>query len=317
MKEDFRGDYWQSDADLRAYDQTYAERIGWKWDAVLRELALRGWMPPNGRVVDWGCGTGIASRRYSEAWSKSGIEKISLYDMSPRARQFAAQRQEAEFPGVAVEVLDSPAAVGNLAPGFVLLVSHVLNELKPAQLETLLQVMIQKASCVIWVEPGTKKAGQALPRLRETLRKNFRVLAPCTYQGRCGMLDRSQDWCHHFAKVPSFVFQDSNWVRFAKEAGIDLRSLPYSFLVLASAESAQNVSGVDESYSRIIGDPRHYKGYSKILACDKLRMVQELTLQKRDAPELLNLIKDQRKSEKPALYRLECAGEKIMTGASV
>ena len=32
------GDYWESAKDLALYDATFGERIGWKWDAVLREL---------------------------------------------------------------------------------------------------------------------------------------------------------------------------------------------------------------------------------------------------------------------------------------
>ena len=39
------GPYWNSPGDLASYDFTYAERIGWKWDQVLRELRLRGWRP--------------------------------------------------------------------------------------------------------------------------------------------------------------------------------------------------------------------------------------------------------------------------------
>ena len=34
--------YWQTHDTLAAYDATYAERIGWKWDALLRELAASG-----------------------------------------------------------------------------------------------------------------------------------------------------------------------------------------------------------------------------------------------------------------------------------
>ena len=30
-----KGPYWKSRDDLAHYDATYAERIGWKWDAVL------------------------------------------------------------------------------------------------------------------------------------------------------------------------------------------------------------------------------------------------------------------------------------------
>src|SRR5687767_12126966 len=55
-------DYWRVPADVALYDSTFAERIGWKWDAVLGELRLRGWRPRSRRVLDWGCGSGIAHR---------------------------------------------------------------------------------------------------------------------------------------------------------------------------------------------------------------------------------------------------------------
>ena len=32
----FNGPYWESEAELASYDLTYGERIGWKWDQVLR-----------------------------------------------------------------------------------------------------------------------------------------------------------------------------------------------------------------------------------------------------------------------------------------
>jgi hypothetical protein len=51
-------DYWRTAEDLALYDATFADRIGWKWDAVLRELTLRGWAPRSRHVLDWGCGTG-------------------------------------------------------------------------------------------------------------------------------------------------------------------------------------------------------------------------------------------------------------------
>ena len=58
------GPYWHTLTDLECYDLTYAERIGWKWDAVLDELRLRGWTAPAGAtVLDWGCGSGVAGRR--------------------------------------------------------------------------------------------------------------------------------------------------------------------------------------------------------------------------------------------------------------
>ena len=31
-----QGPYWRSRGELSSYDFTYGERVGWKWDAVLR-----------------------------------------------------------------------------------------------------------------------------------------------------------------------------------------------------------------------------------------------------------------------------------------
>jgi hypothetical protein len=49
-------------------------------------------------------------------------------------------------------------------------------------------------------------------------------------------------------------------------------------------------STLDAGYSRIIGEPRLYKGFAKIFNCDA-GGVAELMLQKRDAPGLLKSFK--------------------------
>ena len=38
-------DYWRTESDLESYDQTFGQRIRWKWDYVLNELKRRGWSP--------------------------------------------------------------------------------------------------------------------------------------------------------------------------------------------------------------------------------------------------------------------------------
>ena len=55
-------DYWSDTALLDDYDRTFGARIRWKWEFVLDELAQLGWRAPAGLVLDWGCGTGVASR---------------------------------------------------------------------------------------------------------------------------------------------------------------------------------------------------------------------------------------------------------------
>jgi len=298
--------YWTSRGDLAGYDFTFGERIGWKWDAVLRELKLRGWRPPGGTVLDWGCGSGIASRRVLRSFGVENFSRLILHDHSALAIDFAAFEARKAFPGLTVD----RATVTDLRssdPIGLLVISHVLNELsKIGRAE--LNDLIARAQAVIWVEPGTSEVAGGLVRIRESLRATFRIVAPCTHQAACGLLTpaNASHWCHHFAAPPPEIFVDSNWAKFARRAGIDLRSLPYSFLVLEHTESpatARDTTGV----ARVLGDARLYKGYAKLLGCEA-EGVSELTLQKRDDPVFFKSLK--RSPELP-LYRWTRTGEKI------
>jgi hypothetical protein len=241
------GDYWRSPADLANYDFTFAQRIGWKWDAVLAELDRLGWRPPPGPVLDWGCGSGIAGRRVSEHF---GLTPRRVFDRSALAMEFAGgERWRGEPPGV-------------------LVLSHVLNELREPP------AIIEQAEAVLWVEPGTFADSRALIAAREKLRDQFHIVAPCTHRAPCGIT--GSDWCHFFAEPPKGTLADPNWVRFAQRAGIDLRSLPYSYLVLDRRPVAHDGA-------RVIGEPRRYKGYAKVLLCDATG-VRDTMIQKRDRP---------------------------------
>lgn len=293
-----RADYWSSPAALRSYDFTFAERIGWKWDTVLDELRVRGWSPPVGGVLDWGCGTGVASRRVLGAWP--GIaQRLVLSDRSHSAARFATERSRALFPGVSIES-------GTLEKPDLLVLSHVINELAPDALENLLAI-VRRAQAVLWVEAGTWQVSRKLIAVREQLKDEFQIIAPCTHALQCGMLAAGNErhWCHHFAKIPGFVHQDSGWSHFSTALDIDISSLPFSYLVLdrRPAPAASDLS-------RVIGMPRIYKGFAKILSCQS-DGVTDLTLQKRDAPELF---KELRK-DPGSLYRWEREDDRVTGGA--
>ncbi len=283
------GSYWNSISDVANYDFTFAQRIGWKWDAVLRELKLRGWSPPPGALLDWGCGSGVASRRVLEAFPPPPGTMLHLSDQSSLAVQFAADSARTAFPEIIVETGPMPERVGTLV------VSHVLNELDEAGGRAL-RAAIDRADSILWVEPGTFADSRSLIQMREALRGEFRVVAPCTHQGACGMLlaQNERHWCHHFAEPPAGIMADSDWVRFAQRAGVDLRSLPYSFLVLERHMSRQPVEAAStDGWSRIIGEPRIYKGYARLLCCQE-GGVGDLDMQKRDAPQLYKAMKSGR-----------------------
>ena len=298
-----RTDYWESFAAMGSYDFTFGERIVWKWDAVLDELKMRGWTPPAGTVLDWGCGTGVAGRRVVAAWPDSA-RRLLLWDRSEPGIQFAAKRARQTFPQ-----LDISQAAARTIPD-LLVVSHVINELAPAALERLVGLM-EKAQAVLWVEPGTSPVSRKLIAARGRLLEKFRVIAPCTHAQRCGMLAAGNErhWCHHFAKIPGYVHLDSGWGRFSAAMEIDIRALPYSYLVLDRRPAADNPGPEPE---RVIGMPRHYKGFAKILSC-QADGVRELTLQKRDAPELFKSLK----KDPGSLYQWDRDGDKIRGGARV
>jgi len=268
-------DYWKSEAELALYDSTFGERIGWKWDAVLAELAAREWQPRSYRVVDWGCGSGVAGRRVLAQWPQ--FHSLGLHDRSPLARCFAAERARVDHPHI------KTCETSEVSADTLLVLSHVLNELSAAELSSLLG-LARQAREIIWVEAGTHAESRRLiTEVREALLPEFAVVAPCTHQARCGLLaaENVPHWCHHFAPVPSEIFRDAKWAEFARELGIDLRALPYCFLVLERGAPSIQTPG----FSRVIGRPREAKGFTRILSC-QADGVAELVLQKRDAPDL-------------------------------
>ena len=321
-----RASYWRSAADLASYDFTYGARIGWKWDAVLRELDERGWRPPartavnlddgSGRgpdrpwsVLDWGCGSGVAGRRVVRWLGPDRVAALRLWDESALAADFAAAAARAEFAGVRVEHL-TPGFFAGGGPAGVLVVSHVLTELPAAERAALLE-FAGRADAVLWVEPGTAAASRALIAVRAQLRDRFRVIAPCTHQAACGLLApaNARHWCHHFAAPPSGIFVDADWAQFGRRAGIDLRSLPYAFLALARADGAPAADPA-AGFDRVIGEPRFAKGIARVLSCGPAG-VGELTIQKRDAPDLL---KELKRPAGPLVYRWTRPGGRIQGG---
>jgi SAM-dependent methyltransferase len=278
--------YWLTHSDLAAYDLTFAQRIAWKWEAVLAELKLRGWRPPRGEMLDWGCGSGVASRSVLREFGADQFSLLRVFDRSPLAMEFAANRAKAVFPKL-------PVLAGQLDADRIgtLVLSHVLNELMETDLPALLQ-LVRRADAVLWVEPGAHADSRALITMREELRQDFEVIAPCSHRAACGLLvaGNERHWCHNFAAPPSGLMADSDWVRFGQRMGIDLRSLPYSFLVLERKglrPSANKFPG----WVRVVGTPRVYKGFAKLFTC-QADGVRDLTLQKRDAPEVFKRLKN-------------------------
>ena len=79
---------------------------------------------------------------------------------------------------------------------------------------------------------------------------------------------------------------DADWTRFGDEMGIDLRSLPLSYLVL----DRRPRQPMPEGAARLIGRPRVYKPNALVYACDSSG-VSERSITKRALPAEYRLAK--------------------------
>ena len=267
-------DYWKDEHDLLAYDMTFAQRIAWKWDAVLADLARIGWQPPGGRILDWGCGSGIATRLVLSAFPGLTGRAVQFFDRSEHAMSFAGKRCRAVHPRVPQETVDEPD---------LLIISHVLGELNGTG-EGELERAIRRSASVLWVEPGAREISAKLAAFRSRLLDTFEPVAPCTHGGVCGLTDpaNARHWCHFFAHAPAEVHSDPDWAAFARELQIDVRTVPYSYLVLQRRPANAAPAARDPRLHRIIGRPRLYKGHAKVLSCGAEGVADLLLLQRTD-----------------------------------
>ncbi|MCR9246309.1 MAG: small ribosomal subunit Rsm22 family protein [bacterium] len=278
-------DYWRGPEDLAAYDAVLAARIGWKWDAALTEAIDRGLaVGKSPSVLDFGCGSGIAARRFAAHFT---VAEIGFHDRSPHAMEFARSEFGRELPAVpARSVADVTAADPD-----VLLVSHVLGELDERG-RAALRDLIARARIVVIVEPGNHPTSRRLSELRDELRGEFRVVAPCPHAEACPAL-AGQDWCHFFAAPPPEVFTDGAWVRAARAIGIDLRALPYAFLALVreNADQGRSESRPDGSPDhRLLGRPRIRSRDALVTACTAAGL-ETIAVQKRGDAATFRVLK--------------------------
>jgi SAM-dependent methyltransferase len=290
--------YWTSNRLLKDYDCTLGARIGWKWDAVIEELKVKGWRPPSPFLTDIGCGTGIAARRMIAAFP-GGFQQVTLWDHSPQAMTYAKQKLRHEAPEVKVVLAKSPGPAQGIA-----LISHVLTEMTDEAASELLE-QLEPAQAVVWVEPGTYATSRMLIEAREALRDRFTVRAPCTHQAGCGLLteENAAHWCHHFAPAPPGAHQDPFWGHFRREMNLDIGPLAYSFLVLDRSPASAPADN-----AHIIGKSMRFPKFIRVLACRE-EGVQEFVAGRKS-----DVYKELKRDRSPALYELSIKQNRIQSG---
>lgn len=308
--------YWSGPNDIELYDRVFAARIGWKWDAVLDEVEERGGLPELSAgdvLVDWAAGTGVATRTVLDRL-RSRPGKVVLFDRDEGALEYARRSIEADAPGLDVQTTTAPPR----ERASLLLASHVLDELDDHG-ASILRGAIRSAEHTIWVEPGSKRTSRRLSRSRDELLDTHHVLAPCTHGAWCGMLavGKDRDWCHFFAKPPAMVHTEGAWAEIGRELGIDLRSLPYSFLALRAMSSRTpdtTLRPSGEERLRRIGRARLQRGRALVDLCGPGGVAETQLLQRHHKALFKELKKD---PEAARLMRRAPDGTHSVTGRSL
>jgi SAM-dependent methyltransferase len=274
-------DYWSSTRDLEIYDATFGARIRWKWNAVLEEIKRRGVEVPSGTILDFGAGTGVATRAFLAAFGTAG-RGVRFMDRSRAAVAYAQEVTRGEHPDLDVEAPD-PAAAD------VMLASHVLDELDDAGRAQFV-AHAKAAKLLIWIESGAKSTSRALSAVRDALLDDLDPLLPCTHRSACGVLaaGRDGDWCHHFAPPAPEAFTTLFWRTFSRRLSIDMRALPYSYLV---AQKRSAATQYDPDVVRVLGTPRFDKGRATLLACGSAGVREAVLLERLDKPRFKALEK--------------------------
>ena len=271
-------DYWRDEEDLRAYQRVLGARIGWKWDAALRECRARGLPRSDDAVVlDFGCGAGVAAQRYA---AEFGAGEILCFDRSQTAAQFAAEALRAQRPGMRARAVAS--AEGHAFD--VLLASHVVSELDERGMAQLRDA-IARSRIAILVESGNQSASRRLSALRDQFTASMHIVAPCTHRGACPALAQNGEWCHFFAEPPQEAFTSGEWARAGRDVGIDLRALPYAFVCLSRDPVA-----APAPRHRILGRPEVGKHEARAQVCEQGGL-RTATVTKRKDPATWRLLK--------------------------
>lgn len=300
-------DYWKSHQDLRDYNLTFAVRIGWKWDLILSEAQRLDWSPMSSTLIDLGCGSGIASRKFLERYSHA-IKKVILHDRSDLAMEFSRNSILELYPTIDVECTNTFPTIEQCAESTIV-VSHVVTELTKEQSMSYTEI-ISHARDVLWCEPGTKNSADKLVTLREILRQRMSVIAPCTHQIECGMLSpvNHRHWCHFFAEPDESAFTTEEWSNFTSMTSIDLSALPLSYLILTSLDN-ENESKVDihNENKRLIARAHCTKHDAVLTMCGSTG-VTDVILKKNVQPEKF---KELKRGESHSLYHIELNGRNI------
>ena len=146
----------------------------------------------------------------------------------------------------------------DLASADLVTLGYVLAELKPKDIEPLLEALrpLIKGVLVI-IEPGTPPGFQRILRARQSaLAHGARILAPCPNHLDCPL--NKSDWCHFDVRL-----QRSAAHKALKVADVPFEDEPFSCLALTFDTAMK----ADIPEARLLRDPDVEKGFAELTVC--------------------------------------------------
>ena len=194
--------------------------------------------------------TNLGKNIYNDFFSESTRIKFKIYD------DLKSTTNPNDFGGFLIKHLRKNDEGSTLAFFSYSLVEMMKPNSIPDWLLTFPQILI--------IEPSTRESSRNLLTLRkEFIKKGYHVVAPCTHQFDCPLLEESKsDWCHdrvHF-DIPTWFEKIENFLPMKN------RTLTMSYLYLAKPELTGDMRS-SEAVGRLVGDLVIEKGKSKQLLC--------------------------------------------------
>lgn len=229
-----------------------------KLSGAAREAAALGWIPPDARVLDVGCGIGASTFGLARVVGE-GI-RVTAVDRDAGALELF----RALAGAIRVETYHRDLGSESLPEGSfeVVLLGQVLSERPEGLLDAALE-RLAPAGLLVVVEPALRDRTRRLMAERDRLgARGVRVAAPCLREGPCPMLPRGRDWCHEDLPVdlPDWL------VPVARAAGLRWQGLTFAYLVLRK-EGETLAEAVGPGVARVVDAPRRSRGKHELSLC--------------------------------------------------
>lgn len=217
-------------------------------------------------VLDGGAGPGTATWASAQQWNS--LESATLVEASPAIRS-VGERLGLPLTRVSWVAGTLDAALANLPPRDLILLSYVLDELPQAARGPLIErLWALTGDTLLIVEPGTPAGWQRILHARQLLIKaGAHILAPCPHARTCPLA--APDWCHFSARVAR-----SRLHREAKGGTVPWEDEKFVYVAASRYAGAR-------ATARVLAPPQSSKFAVMLKLCEPSGQAADRTIEKR------------------------------------